>query len=84
MLENYSHYVSVLEKDGRLVIRIDRVFHDRNDQKDFYTEIELPECTKAADWDVFDKISETLGKSICIDSPKVRARLGIDDDSDNH
>jgi hypothetical protein len=83
MIKDYSHYVSVVEKNGRLVIRIERVFHDRNDRKDFYTEIELPESSKATQWDAFDKISEVLGKSICIDSPKVRARLGIDDESDS-
>jgi hypothetical protein len=42
----------------------------------------LPESTELTQWDVFDKISEALGKSICIDSPKVRAHLGIDDNSD--
>jgi hypothetical protein len=82
MIKNYSHLVSVVEKDGRPVIRIERVFHDRNDRKDFYTEIELPEGTKATQWDIFDKVSVSLGKSLCIDSPKVRTRLGIDEDSD--
>lgn len=77
MFSDYAHVVSVVTRDGKWFIRIDRLIGER---KDFYTEIEISQPKPDERWDVFDKLAETLGKSICIDSPLMREQLGIDHD----
>lgn len=78
MVKNYSHLVSIVERDGKPYIRIDRLIKDK---KDFMTEIEIPISTEKEQWDIFDKIAEVLGKTLCIDSPKIRSLLKIDDET---
>lgn len=78
MIEDYSHVVSVVEKDNSVVIRIDRLIAGR---KDFCTEIEVPQGTAETQWDLFEKLAATLGRTLCIDSPRVRSQLKIDDES---
>lgn len=80
MYKDYSHIVYIAEKNGQPVIRIDRLFVDR---RDFYTEIELAKYIDGEKWDTFDKVSEVIGKSLCIDAPKLREFLKIDDASDS-
>lgn len=77
MFSNYSHIVSVVIRDGTRFIRIERLLGDR---RDFYTDIEISSSEAIDRWDAFDKLAETLGKSICIDSPLIREQLGIDRD----
>lgn len=48
----YSHLITVEEKDGSRVIRIDRVFE--GGKKDFCTEIEPPPHDEKKKWDLFD------------------------------
>lgn len=79
MYRDYSHIVYVAEKNGQPVIRIDRLFDDR---RDLYTEIELVQHLSEEKWNAFDKVAELIGKSLCIDSPKLREFLKIDDASD--
>ncbi len=73
---SYSHLITVEEKDGSRVIRIDRVFE--GGKKDFCTEIELPQHDEKKKWDLFDQLACNLGKSICIDSVGVRQHLNLD------
>ncbi|MBB5944502.1 hypothetical protein [Xanthomonas sp. 3307] len=77
MLEDYRHLVYTHARDGRWYVRVDRVFGDR---VDFYTEIEIPSVESVDQWEIFDKLGETLGKTICIDSPSIRRELKIDGD----
>jgi len=77
MLEDYRHLVYTRIRDGRWFVRVDRVVGDR---VDFYTEIEIPSVGAENHWNVFDKLGETLGKTICIDSPSIRRELKIDGD----
>lgn len=74
MLTNYNHLVSVSEREGTYFIRIDRVIDGR---VDLYTEIDLSKFALDEQWESFDKIAELLGKSLCIDSPLIRAALKI-------
>lgn len=75
---NYSHLVTVHEKDGTTVLRIDRVFE--NGRKDFYTEIVLPPHDEDHKWDLFDQVASNLGKSICIDSVGLREHYNLNKD----
>ena len=77
MFDDYTHIVSVVTRDDRHFIRIERMFGTR---KDLYTEIEIPAAELQQRWEAFDKLSESLGKSICIDSPSIRKALDIDRD----
>lgn len=77
MFSNYPHVVSVVSRDGKRFVRIDRLIGEK---KDFYTEIEISQNETDDRWDAFDKLAETIGKSICIDSPLIREQLGIDRD----
>lgn len=79
MYRDYSHIVYLTEKDGRPVVRIDRLVDGR---RDFYTEIELAQFLRQEKWDAFEAISQLVGKSLCIDSPRFREILKIDDTSD--
>jgi hypothetical protein len=74
MLTDYNHLVSVSERDGTYFIRIDRVIEGR---VDLYTEIDLSRFPLDDQWNCFDKIAETLGKALCIDSPLIRDALKI-------
>lgn len=74
----YSHLITVQEKDGSRVLRIDRVFE--NGRKDFYTEIELPPHEEDKKWDLFERIASNLGKSICIDSVELREHFNLNKD----
>lgn len=76
MFRNYTHVVSVVSRDGKRFIRIDRLIGEK---RDFYTEIEISHPENDP-WDAFDKLAETLGKTICIDSPLIREQLRIDRD----
>jgi len=80
MYSDYPHIVYVAERDGRPVIRIDRLFDGK---QDFYTEIEIAKHLDQDKWDAFEKISQLIGKSLCIDSPRIREILKIDDASEN-
>ena len=73
---NYSHHVSVAERDGKRFVRIDRVLPDGRVQ--FYTELELPAPKSPEDWEAFEKVMGNVGKSVGIDSPAVRAHFGLD------
>ena len=75
---NYSHLITVQEKDGATVLRIDRMFE--NGRKDFYTEIELPPYDEGQKWDVFERVASNLGKSICIDSVQLREHYNLNKD----
>ena len=75
---NYSHLITIQEKGGSRVIRIDRVFE--NGKKDLYTEIELPPHDEKKKWDQFDQLACDLGKSICIDSVGLREHLNLNID----
>lgn len=75
-MSSYSHLITVEEKDGSRVIRIDRVFEDG--KRDFCTEIKLPVYDEKKKWDLFDQLACSLGKSICIDSVGVRKHLNLD------
>lgn len=77
MIENYSHYVYIAERNGRRYVRIDRVLP--NGRRDFYTEILLGDKVGDEDWEQFEEIMGNVGKSIGIDSPAVRAHFGLDD-----
>lgn len=77
--KDYSHIVYVVEKNGEPVICIDRLIDGR---RDFYTEVKLAHLLKDEKWAAFEKIAELIGKNVCIDSPKLRAMLKIDDSSD--
>ena len=72
---NYSHLITVQEKDGSRVLRIDRVFEDG--KKDFCTEIRLPPHEESKKWDLFEQVASSLGKSICIDSVGVREHFNL-------
>lgn len=76
---DYSHIVYLIEKAGEPVICIDRLVDGR---RDFYTEIKLSNFMKNEKWTAFEKIAESIGKNICIDSPRLRVALKIDDSSD--
>ena len=72
MFKDYRHLIYTVSRDGRCFIRIDRVIGDR---VDFCTEIEIPSARSDDRWDIFDKLAENLGKTICIDSPSIRREL---------
>lgn len=81
MIKNYSHCVSIEERDGVSFIRLYRAIEGR---KDFYTEIKLVQSTDGVDWDEFERLSSLLGKSLLIDSPMARLRFGIEAEADKN
>lgn len=81
MIENYSHCVSIEERDGTSFIRLYRVIEGR---KDFYTEFKLVQSPGGVDWDEFERLSSLLGKSLLIDSPMARLRFGIEAEAEKY
>ncbi len=78
MFEEYRHIVYFVSRNDESFLRIDRLLN--NGRTDFYTEIKVPESISGDPWKSFDTVSESLGKSICIDNPSLRRELGIDSD----
>lgn len=75
-LKNYNHLITSEERGGVLYLKVHRVFDDR---RDFCTEIPITRPAQGQDvWDEFDRVSSTLGKTLCIDIHPLRAFLGID------
>ena len=81
MTTNYSHVVSIEDHDEKTIIKIHRLIDGR---MDLYTTIDLDYSGSGVDWDAFDKFSALLGKSIFIDSPKIRRRLGIEAEAEKY
>lgn len=77
-VENYAHHVSVTERDGKRLVRIDRVLP--SGLIAFYTELELPVPSRPEDWSAFEEVMGKVGRSIGIDSPAVRAHFRLDTD----
>lgn len=77
-MDKYSHLISVENKQGRCVIRIDIV--PSSGKKYFSTEIELPQSDENIKWDLFEQVASHLGKTICIDSPEIRKYFNLSDD----
>lgn len=72
---SYTHMISTRLDGDNLFICVHRAFSSGH--IDFYNEIKV-EPTEGDNWDVFDKIAENLGKLVCIDTPELRKKLGIE------
>jgi len=74
-MENYAHLISTIHKDGKWILRIERIFSDG--KKDWVNDRDLPPFDKSDKWDVFEYFMASLGKAIGIDSPGVRDHFRI-------
>ncbi|HEY2836176.1 MAG TPA: hypothetical protein VGI89_06365 [Rhizomicrobium sp.] len=65
---DYLHSVEIDEEDR--LLKIHRVFADG--RKQFYTQLNMPPETGAANLSAFEAFSRTLGECLLLDSPAAR------------
>ena len=74
----YEHIVYVSQDKDNYMLCVDRLFEDG--RRVFMTRFEIGRSFSSETelWDEFEKLGETLGKSICIDCPDLRQIMGIE------
>ncbi len=74
LLPEYDHLIEI-KKDERKIY-IYRLFK-KNNKKQLFTCVELPQKTFDQDKEAFKRFAELLGENLLIDSPLARKLLGI-------
>ena len=74
-IENYAHKVTSYKKDGKWIVRIERILPDGS--LNYLNDHELPECNSENKWDLFEEVMAIIGKTIGIDSPGIREHFKV-------